>query len=293
MSDPIYDLAVPAEGNLVIGVAFENETTTWSLPQGERLASFLSSYNYGGNRLAVIGGEDPLALTGGYGDGCGAYKAATGERIWFRRGLRQIQDVAASEFQGLVAVGLARGPMRLLDLRTGEDRGTVRGARHARFNSAGMVTWSERGFAYVRPQEEECWRVATPLFGDRVSTVAFADGVLLVVRLDWSVAAHSLAEGTEIWRLSPWIGKNAFIREATPLPEGGWRLIVVHLGSRGWVELVTLDAKGQLIETSAPLHTSRGTRLNTSAVSLTGGGRAVWIEEGTVRIWPQELKSLH
>ncbi len=112
-------------------VEWSGQVSLWSAGFREPLASFPTTWSFGGHRLALAGDANgPIAVTAAWErHGVCAYDAMTGSLIWQRKDRKRVQHLAA--LPGLAAVTACSddGPMHVLELSTGSTLARVRGVR--------------------------------------------------------------------------------------------------------------------------------------------------------------------
>jgi hypothetical protein len=107
---------------------FERRADVWSLADRKLMSSFSTVLDFGGDRLAFLGGDSPTVVAGAYHrHGVCAYDARTGEQRWQRRDLKRVQQVQPLA-GGRLAVSLDERPSHVLTRETGETVTTIREA---------------------------------------------------------------------------------------------------------------------------------------------------------------------
>lgn len=126
MSDLRQVAAPPWEKDLLVTAEFERVVHVWSRQRAARCATFETVYDFGGRRVALVPGEQPVVVAGAYTrHGVCGYDLS-GERLWQDRSRTNVQILTALA-EGRVAVSCNRGPTRVLDAATGEEVRSLRG----------------------------------------------------------------------------------------------------------------------------------------------------------------------
>jgi hypothetical protein len=122
----IMEIACAWAGDLFATAEAGSRVEIWSLSARLRVASFETIFDVGGRRLGFSWESVPKVVAGAFNRyGVRAYDPLSGEEIWRRAELKQVQFVAGTPYG--VAVGVERGPLRLLESATGEPRCSLRG----------------------------------------------------------------------------------------------------------------------------------------------------------------------
>ncbi|GAB3216434.1 hypothetical protein GCM10027586_09450 [Kineococcus gypseus] len=118
--------APPWEEDLLVTAEFERVVHVWSRERAARRATFETVHDFGGRRVALVPGEQPVVVAGAYTrHGVCGYDL-TGERLWQDRSRTGVQVLTALA-GGRVAVSGDRGPTRVLDAATGDEVRSLRG----------------------------------------------------------------------------------------------------------------------------------------------------------------------
>ena len=126
MSDLRQVAAPPWEEDLLVTAEFERVVHVWSRQRAARCATFETVYDFGGRRVALVPGEQPVVVAGAYTrHGVCGYDLS-GELLWQDRSRTNVQILTALA-GGRVAVSCNRGPTRVLDVVTGDEVGSLRG----------------------------------------------------------------------------------------------------------------------------------------------------------------------
>jgi hypothetical protein len=197
--------------------------STWALKPARRLAEFDTIFGGVLGRLAVgaASGRTVVAVAAFWRGAVSGYDADTGGRIWERRDVREVRQLAAANAGRHITAAFARGPMQVLDVVTGETVAVARGARaiHGASDPTRAVATFDSGFALAQVNP---WRVLSRLHlsGFGILDAEFAHDAILV-----SVAQEAGDGPSSVYRLSgsgevgwryvsrgawnvPWLGRD-------------------------------------------------------------------------------------
>ncbi|CAN5494169.1 hypothetical protein BH20CHL7_BH20CHL7_16170 [soil metagenome] len=155
------DLTSTLSGEAIAASLMDGEVLVWATASLTRVATVKTTLDPMGGRLAVFeDGGDLRVITGSWDHReVAAYDAKTGRRLWVRSGLQRVQQVSPAVDGSAIAVGFDRGPLEILDGRTGERVAGIRGGRRfwqSRFSPLGAVMQSS-GIAAIDVSD---WSVA-------------------------------------------------------------------------------------------------------------------------------------
>ena len=202
-------IAADASGRHFAAAAFEGTVALWSIEERRRIARLDTCFEWGGERMALVGGETLRLVVGAYHrHGVEAY-GLSGDRLWARSDLKRVQSVRGLTLPSLgsvVGVGVERGSFVILSTESGRTLDRLRGVR--------AVYTDEGGQCSVRVQTGRV-TVASPLGMRVVGLDSFAvldaavstDAVLLS-EAGGSVRCLDL-EGGERWRWTAGRGVHA------------------------------------------------------------------------------------
>lgn len=120
--------ASPWEEDLLVAAQFERVIHVWSLGRATRCATFVTVYDFGGRRVALVPGESPVVVAGAYTHHGVCGYDLTGEELWQDRSRTNVQIVTALS-DGRVAVSYNRSTTRVLEAATGDEVRSLRGVR--------------------------------------------------------------------------------------------------------------------------------------------------------------------
>lgn len=116
-------------GNRVLFGAFEQSVIVRDLVRGTESARFETTFDFGGQRLALSDELDSVLAAAYHVHGLALYSCATGREVWRRRDVKKVQRVTLSRDGRTAYCGREGSSLAVVDLHTGETTRTVRGAR--------------------------------------------------------------------------------------------------------------------------------------------------------------------
>jgi outer membrane protein assembly factor BamB len=219
------DLAETLSGNEIAASDLDGRVTVWSTADLRRVASFQTTIDPIGMRLALIHHDRRLRVVVGSWDRreVTAYDVPSGDRVWTTSGLQRVQQVSPARDGSAVAVAFDRGPIQVLDSSTGQRIAGIRGGR-AFWQSAEGPVAAVMQASRVAVVDVRDWSVAwtAPISGFAILSSSFSpDGILVSDTVDLhdapadagaAVSAFSLA-GKLLWTYRhdretnvPWLG---------------------------------------------------------------------------------------
>ncbi len=100
--------------------AFEREVEVWDVRTRLQMAVFTTVFDFGGSRLALSDERNVLVAAAYTRHGIAGYSPLSGEELWRRRDLKQIQELALSADGSRVFCGRESAPCEVVDVDTGE-----------------------------------------------------------------------------------------------------------------------------------------------------------------------------
>jgi hypothetical protein len=196
--------APPWEQDLFVAGAFERTAHVWSLGRAAEVACVDTVLDFGGRRLDLVTGGEPVIVAGAWErQGVCGY-SLTGERIWQNKKRFAVQHVTALA-SGRVAVGYAKGPAAVLDAATGQELRSLRGVTGVHALTPEMSLLASNTYVRLADAELEPMGQRIPLrsfavldaaAGAHHVAVAEAAGPLRILALDGAErAAHTVADG--------------------------------------------------------------------------------------------------
>jgi hypothetical protein len=201
----VRQIACADDADLFATAEFESRVETWSITQRSRLCSFSTIVDFGGRRLGFSSGPRPKLVAGAYNRyGVRAYDPLSGEEIWRRPELKQVQTVHGTPYG--VAVGVERGPLRLLDASTGELLQTFRGVSEL-YAGPGRHALAEGHSGTQRIELIDLGNDGRRVWRSRLESFALLDAAIGIDAVAFSEVGACVRcldfEGVERWRWTP------------------------------------------------------------------------------------------
>lgn len=120
--------AAPWEEHLLATAEFQHAVHVWSLAKGTPTAAFATVFDWGGRRLALVDGDDPVVVAGAWARHSICGYDLSGQRLWQDTSRSAVQVLTALS-DGRVAVSYNRGPTRVLQAASGQQLRSLHGVR--------------------------------------------------------------------------------------------------------------------------------------------------------------------
>lgn len=189
-------------GQRVVLGAWERFAVVVDLATGSTSNKLETTFDAGGERLALSDELDALLAAAYHTYGLASYCCKTGREQWRRKDVKKVQRISLSA-DGLTAYcGREGAPLAVVDLRSGETTHTVLGARglyESQFDSLRFVDTAKPYLS--RPDGGH------KLLIDRMTfaflDVCFGPGLLVLSEAGGPVRCLDTASGRERWRYEP------------------------------------------------------------------------------------------
>lgn len=198
--------------------AFKESVVVQDLLTGVCSAAVETTFDFGGDRLALSDELDGVVAAAYHVHGLALYGCTSGREQWRRKDLKKVQRITLSR-DGLTAYcGREGSSLEVVDLRTGNTKRTIRGAR-------GLYESAFDGVQFLDATNPKLVNDAGQrLFSVRRETFAFLDisfapGLLVVSEAGGAVRCIEIASGKERWRYKPRTGRHVLhlgYRDAEP-----------------------------------------------------------------------------
>jgi hypothetical protein len=166
------------------------------------------SYDFGGHRLAVDPQSGTLFSGAYHNTGIAAYEIETGNRLWHRRDLKKVQEIAYDSRHAVVYCAFKGRAAKPLNARDGRERRSIRGLEGFHFSKDSSVGVFElddvrlenrvAGATHILPRQS--WGVLD---------VAFAAKAVVLSWVGGPVVSYNAQTGEELWRYAT-EGTHAF-----------------------------------------------------------------------------------
>jgi hypothetical protein len=243
-------VACARDGDLFATALFERTVFVWSFRRRGLLSTFDTVLDFGGERLALIGGEKPVLVAAAYHAlGLVGYDAISGGVLWARKDLKKVQHIAVSNSEQLL-VGFEGQRFRRINPRTGNEVSSSREVKHAyagpspndevhvlggRRPAIGLWDRSARAYLWRRPRET---------FG--VLGVAASPAAVLVSEVGGAPRCIT-RDGEESWRWSSDDKGAHALKVAWHQSAKVWLAVCWNYKIGGALRLVRLSPSGALL----------------------------------------------
>ena len=271
----IRHIAVSREGDLFATGAFERIVTVWSYPERRKIAELETHMDFGGRRLAIVGGTRPRLLAGAYHRyGIACYDPLAGSRLWERRDLKRVQTVSACGETRVCVVGLDSRPAHALDIDTGHTIALWRGAGKGHAHSDLTVLISKRLIVCLDQDGQVKWRARLPeeLWG--ALDVAVGKPGITVAFAREGLVTFEATSGHVLWHLRPPEGEH-YLRVSWCERDDCFYAVQWSYLRSGPYSIVAISAEGR--------HEQRVGILRAGEVEFWKQGTAVVSSDGHVR----------
>ena len=205
MKEPVRHLAGSA-GPRVAVAAFTESVEIWDVVAVRRLSAFPTGLDFGGRRLCLLS-DGSLCLTGAFHRfGVAAYRSEDGTPKWSRRDVRRVQYISTSHDDRRVYVGLASGPLVVLDTANGSTIEKISGVRRVFEGGSKQARLLDRPTPVVEVEARAPFSVPRTTFG--ILDVAFGPDSLCISESTGPTRCLDLTSGAEIWRYVPPRGQH-------------------------------------------------------------------------------------
>lgn len=205
-------------GRRVLLGAFKHSVVVRDLLTGECSNTLETTFDFGGNRLALSDELDGVLAAAYHVHGLAFYCCTTGRERWRRKDVKKVQRIALSR-DGLTAYcGRQGASLAVVDLQSGATKRTIRGARAIQESAFDAVQFLDG----AKPQllnaaGERLFFVSRVTFA--FLDISFAPGLLILSEADGPVRCIEIATGEERWRYQPKRGRHVLhlgYRDAEP-----------------------------------------------------------------------------
>jgi len=179
----------------------------WDLRDRQRVGAFKTTFDYGGQRLALSDAVDLLFTAAYHRFGLTAHSTTSGEIRWHRPDLKKVQMLTLSADGERLFCGREGFPCEIISASDGKSLGSFRGARRVMESKWEPMTLLDR----LNPVVQETngatkFQVLRETFA--ILDATFAPGRLYVSESGGSVRCLSTRDGQEIWRYDPTNGSH-------------------------------------------------------------------------------------
>jgi len=278
MADIRHIACAIQESDLFVTAQFQHTVSMWSLARRRKVAQFDTVLDFGGRRLAVVPGRQPVVIAGAYNlHGVCAYSAMDGEVLWQRKDLRKVQYVCwlgAGRTAEQVGVGFDSRAFQLLCLRSGRTISSMRAVRELYLSPYATVALrvSESSVSVCSlPDWSILWK--QPLRSFAVLDAAIGPDAVVFSEAGGSLRCFDL-QGRDLWEWAPGAGRHV-TRTAWGESSDTWLAVEWPYGTGGPDTLVVLDRGGHPISRKPIGEVAECEFLAGGRYVVTSGGRVL------------------
>jgi len=187
--------------------AFKGSVVVRDLLTGACSQPVETTFDFGGNRLALSDELDGVVAAAYHVHGLAFYRCTNGREQWRRKDIKKVQRITLSR-DGLTAYcGREGSSLAVVDLQTGQTKRTIRGARAIHDSSFDAVQFLDA----TNPQllddaGQRLFLVHRESFA--FLDISFAPGLLVVAEANAAVRCIEIGSGNERWRYQPKNGRH-------------------------------------------------------------------------------------
>ena len=205
MHEPVRHIASSTRSWIAVA-AFTELVEVWDVVAARRISAFRTSLDFGGRRLCLAP-DGSRCFAGAYHRfGVAAYRSADGTRQWSRPDVKRVQYVSTSSDGRRVYVGVASGPLVILDATDGSTVERMRGVRRVFESSSTVARLLDRSTPVVEGASLKTFSVPRTTFA--ILDVAFGPSSVCISEAGGPTRCVELTNGREIWRHDPPPGEH-------------------------------------------------------------------------------------
>lgn len=199
----VQNLTAAADAPIVAAGLDDRTVQIWNWDIGERLAEFMTVFQDGGHRLALHHNGDICVAASwkkGKRDGIACYDTRSGQIVWHRADLRQIQGLRFSPSGDGVWCRFHASPAQRLDANTGETSAIARRVQQIVESPYSSHRLEVRSRDFLIKGERD---FSVPRLTFALLDAAFGGDALCLTESGGPVRCVTCASGMERWRFQP------------------------------------------------------------------------------------------
>jgi len=203
----VRHIAVALDSSIAALAEFESVVHIFDLRLRRKLASFKSTLDFGGTRLAVTN-DGKCCIAGAYHrHGIAAYRTLDGEELWRRKDLKKVQRIHVAPNGESIFACFDRTACHQLSVEDGATVQTIRGVRDAWQSCLNDYSvWEKRDRLVVNHGSNLLARIQRETFG--VLDVAFGLETFCFSEVGADVRCIEHRSSNERWRYAPRKGSH-------------------------------------------------------------------------------------
>jgi len=201
---PVREIAAGYDSPIIAAVGVGDRVSVWDLSSSKKVSEFESSWDIGGQRLAVSD-DGKLCAVGAYQRyGVTVFDALKGALLWRRKDLRKVQNLKFSRHRKAVLVGIDEGAFHIVDAARGIDLETLRGFAEVWESPFGSYVFKERrsGNNFVEDFNDPLRNFSIRHTSFRVLDACFTPEHIAVSETGGETSLHALHDGRVVWKYS-------------------------------------------------------------------------------------------
>lgn len=174
----------------------------WNIGSQNRISAFPTVLEFGGRRLAITpdGSKVTAANYGAAGVAC--YQADSGNLLWQRKDLRQIQSIGIDPAAATVHCGFDRKPLEILSIEDGATIERLRAVRDCHYSQFSTARLLEKQILQLHlPNTKQPLPIARETFA--VLSAEFSRSAVAISESGGPLRCFNLADGSLRWRYAP------------------------------------------------------------------------------------------
>ena len=203
--DESHCIVPSSMGSRVLLGAFERAVIIQDLATGDRSAPFDTTFDFGGERLALSDEINGIVAGAYYAHGLAFYCGNTGKELWRRKDIKKVQHVTLSRDGKTAYCGREGSALAAIDLITGESIRSIRGVRSLHESKYDSVKFLDGSSPQVLSDSgKRRFKVESSTYID----VAFSPGLVFLSECAGALRCMDISTGKERWHYRPESGSH-------------------------------------------------------------------------------------
>jgi outer membrane protein assembly factor BamB len=203
----IRHLAACDRSPLIAAAFFKSTVQIWSSENSQQIGEFETTLDFGGRRL-VLAADGSICVTGSWSAGLAGYSVPDGKILWHRSDLIEIQLLTVDPSGQKVFCGFKKGPLAVVDARTGVVTDRVNRALTVLFSPSGSDRLVVERDSY---RIEGAHELEIPPESCRVPNAAFSPESVCI--RGTRLICVDLGSGNSLWSHDLGSGSLAFVSD--------------------------------------------------------------------------------
>ena len=200
----IRHIATSFEGQIVALAEFEKRVQIFDITSLQVISEFDTILDFGGHRL-VISEDGKICICGCWErHGICAYETESGKIVWQRKDLKKVQHIQIIQSDlGKIFACFNAGKSRILDITSGEDIGSITGAKwyfESNFKPLTIIDKADKIQVIDRLNDKTKFNIGRQSFASL--SLAISDIAFAVSESGGPLSCYSLESGKLQWQIS-------------------------------------------------------------------------------------------